>query len=201
MSDAFLRWMAGLGPWSYLAIFAAVFSESGLLLLLPGETIVLLAGVLAYRGALSLPLVMAVAASSALLGDATGFALGRGPARRRFEARGRLLFLRTTEVARVKDLIIKHGGLAIVGSRFVAALRTATPFACGLTNLPPRRFFPYNVLACVAWGMTISGLGYLGGNAWAKMHHWIGQVSIGLGILLLVGSFFWARRRRTVKLA
>jgi membrane-associated protein len=192
--------MVGLGPWTYLAIFVAVFAESGLLLLLPGETIVLLAGVLAFRGVLALPLVMLVASSSAMLGDATGFALGRGPARRRFEARGRLLFLRAAEVARVRELITKHGGLAIVGSRFVAALRTATPFACGLTNLPPARFFPYNVVACAVWGVAISGLGYLGGNAWAKMHHWIGRISIALGIVFLIGAFFWARRRRTVKL-
>jgi membrane-associated protein len=196
MAQTFLHWLGGLGPWSYAVIFGLVFAESGLLLLLPGETVVLLAGVLASRGALSLPILMGVATISAMLGDATGFSLGRGPARRRFEARGRFLLLRASDAARVKELISQHGGLAIAGSRFVGVLRVATPFVCGLIDTPPQRFFPYNLAACLVWGTGIAGLGYLGGNAWERLHDWVGRVSLALGALFLIGLFFWIRRRR-----
>jgi membrane-associated protein len=196
VSQTLLHWLSHLGGWSYAAIFFLVFAESGLLLLLPGETVVLLAGVLASRGALSLPLLMAVASSSAMLGDATGYFLGRGPARRRFAARGRFLFLNTVDAERVKDLIGRHGGLAIVGARFVGVLRVANPFVCGLIDIPPRRFFTYNVAACALWGCSIAALGDLGGNAWERMHQWIGRGSLMLGLVMLAGGAFWATRRR-----
>jgi len=193
MPQLLLRWLGALGGWSYLVIFALVFAESGLLLLLPGETVVLVAGVLAAHGKLDLPLVMVVAPISAMLGDCTGFALGRGPARRRFVARGRLLVLRAQDAARVKALIDRHGGLAIVGSRFVGVLRTATPFVCGLIDVPPRRFFSYNIPACVVWGVGIAALGDLGGNVWERLHDWVGRGSVLLGAVLLVTSFLWIR--------
>lgn len=199
MSASLLLWLQHLGGWSYAAIFGLVFSESGLLLILPGETIVLLTGVLASRGVLSLPLVMAVSTVAAMLGDATGYSLGRGPARHRFERQGRLLFVRAVDVNRARAFLEKHGGLAIIASRFISLLRVANPFVCGLIELPPRRFFAYNVPTCVAWGVGIAGVGYLGGSAWEEVHRWIGRVSLALGVIVLTSWFAWARWRRARK--
>ncbi len=199
MSAAFLQWLQHLGGWSYVAIFGLVFAESGLLLILPGETVVLLAGVLSSRGILSLPLLMLVATVAAMLGDATGYAIGRGPARHRFEARGRFLFVRRADAVRVRGFLDRHGVLAIVGSRFVGVLRVASPFVCGLIEIPPRRFFAYNLPACLAWGVGIAGLGDLGGNAWEEVHRWIGRISLALGAAALLGAIAWAKWRRTLK--
>jgi membrane-associated protein len=197
MSEQLLEWLTHLGNFSYLIVFVLVFAESGLLLLLPGETVLLLAGVLASRHILLLAPLIAVGCTAAALGDASGYYLGRGPARRRFQATGRFLVLRADKTDKVVQLLQRHGAGAIVVSRFVGLLRVATPFVCGLTDLPPRRFFPVSLPTCLLWGSSIAMLGYLGGSAWAKVHHWIGRGSLALGAIILIGVLIWDRRRRT----
>lgn len=201
MSRALLLWLTHFGDWTYLVVFGLVFAESGLLLLLPGETVVVLAGVLASRGILSLPVLCGVAATAAMGGDACGYLLGRGPARGRFETHGRFLFLQVGDVERVKRLLGRHHGWAIVGSRFVGLLRVATPFVCGLINLTPRQFFPYNLPACAVWGVGVAALGYLGGNAWETLHRWVGRGTLGIGVLAVAAALLWNHRQRSRKKA
>ena len=199
MTDLLLGWLTHLGNFSYLIVFVLVFAESGLLLLLPGETVLLLAGVLASRHILSLAPLIAVGCTAAALGDASGYFLGRGPARRRFQTTGRFLVLRADKTDRVVQLLNRHGAGAIVISRFVGLLRVATPFVCGLTDIPPRRFFPVSLPTCLVWGASVASLGYLGGNAWQKVHHWIGRGSLALGVVILIGVLIWDRRRRNTR--
>lgn len=196
MHHALSTWFIHLGAWSYAIVFLFVFAESGLLLLLPGETVVIVAGILASRHVLALGPLIAVAVLAASSGDACGYLLGRGPARRRFQATGRFLFLRVEETNKVKNLLEKHGHWAIVMSRFVGVLRVASPFVCGLIDIPPRRFFPYNLPACVVWGAGVALLGDLGANTWQRYHHWIGRGSLVAGALVFIGVLVWNRRQR-----
>jgi membrane-associated protein len=196
MTNLLLGWLTHLGNFSYLIVFVLVFAESGLLLLLPGETVLLLAGVLASRHILMLAPLIAVGCTAAALGDASGYYLGRGPARRRFHEKGHFLVIHPDKADRVVQLLQKHGAWAIVVSRFVGLLRVATPFVCGLTDIPPRRFFPVSVPTCLLWGAVVALGGYVGGNAWEKFHHWIGRGSLALGIVILIGVLIWDRRRR-----
>jgi membrane-associated protein len=196
MTDLLLGWLTHLGNFSYLIVFVLVFAESGLLLLLPGETVLILAGVLASRHILSLFPLIVVGCTAAALGDTSGYFLGRGPGRRRFQQTGHFLVMRADKTDRVVQLLHKHGAGAIVVSRFVGLLRVATPFVCGLTDLPPGRFFPVSLPTCLLWGATVASAGYLGGSAWQKVHHWIGRGSLALGIVILIGVLIWDRRRR-----
>jgi membrane protein DedA with SNARE-associated domain len=199
MTDLLLGWLTHLGNFSYLIVFVLVFAESGLLLLLPGETVLLLAGVLASRHILLLAPLIVVGCTAAALGDTSGYFLGRGPARRRFHATGRFFVLRAEKTDRVVQLLNRHGAWAIVVSRFVGLLRVATPFVCGLTDIPPERFFPVSLPTCLVWGTSIATLGYLGGNAWQKVHHWIGRGSLALGVVILIGVLVWDWRRRNTR--
>jgi membrane-associated protein len=196
MTELLLGWLTHLGNYSYLIVFALVFAESGLLLLLPGETVLLLAGVLASRHILAIVPLIAVGCVAAALGDASGYFLGRGPARRRFHEKGHFLVMQANNTDRVVRLLHKHGAGAIVVSRFVGLLRVATPFVCGLTDMPPRRFFPVSIPTCLLWGAVVASAGYLGGSAYQKFHHWIGRGSLALGILILIGVLIWDRQRR-----
>ncbi len=188
MTDLLLGWLTDLGNYSYLIVFALVFAESGLLLLLPGETVLLLAGVLVSKHILLLWPLMIVAASAAIAGDACGYFLGRGPARRRFHTTGRFLLFRANAIDRVHKFLARFGPLAIVASRFISLLRVGTPFVCGLSDVPPQRFFPFNIAAGLIWGSGIVLVGDFGGHAFERAHHWIGRGSLALGILILIGS-------------
>ncbi len=197
MSQALLAFVQSLGAFGYVFIFILIFAESGLLLPLPGETGVLIGGVLAYEGVFELPLVMITVCLGAILGDATGYLIGRGPGRRYFLTHGRLLFLRRETVDKVGRFMTRYGGRAIFFARFVSVLRIGAPFVAGLTSQPARRFFPYNLPAGIIWGIGFSLVGYLAGNAWEKVHHVVGDISFVIVGLLVVGALFWIVRRRT----
>jgi membrane protein DedA with SNARE-associated domain len=196
MSSTLFEFIESLGAFGYLFIFLLVFAESGLLLLLPGETAVIVGGVLSFEDVFSLPLIAVAACLGAILGDATGYLLGRGPGRRYFLAHGRLLFLRRNAVEQVGVLMTRYGGRAIFFARFVGVLRVAAPFVAGLTSQPARRFFPYNVPAGLIWGITFSLVGYLAGGAWERVHRLIGELSFALVALVLVFVLLWLKRRR-----
>jgi membrane protein DedA with SNARE-associated domain len=196
MSSTLLDLIRSLGAFGYVFIFLLVFAESGLLLLLPGETAVLVGGVLAFEGVFDLPPLIAAACLGAVLGDATGYFLGRGPGRRYFLAHGRLFFLRRSAVEQVGALITHYRGRAIVFARFVGVLRVAAPFVSGLTSLPARTFFPYNIAAGLVWGVLFSFIGYLAGGAWERVHKLIGELSFVLVAAVLVAGLIWLRRRR-----
>jgi membrane-associated protein len=196
MSSTLLELIRSLGAFGYLFIFFLVFAESGLLLLLPGETAVIVGGVLAFEGVFSLPWLIAASCLGAVLGDATGYLLGRGPGRRYFLAHGRLLFLRRDAVGQVGRLMTRYGGRAIFFARFVGILRVAAPFVSGLTSQPTLRFFTYNVPAGLLWGLIFSVVGYMAGTAWERVHRVIGELSFALVALLLLVALIWLMRRR-----
>jgi membrane-associated protein len=197
MSSDLLELIRSLGAFGYLLIFFLVFAESGLLLLLPGETAVLIGGVLAFEGVFNLTPLIAAASLGAVLGDATGYLLGRGPGRRYFLTHGRLFFLRRSAVEQMGALITRYRGRAIVFARFVGVLRVAAPFVAGLTSLPARTFFPYNVPAGLLWGLGFSLIGYAAGGAWERVHRLIGELSFALLAVALVAALIWLKRRRT----
>jgi undecaprenyl-diphosphatase len=197
MSSTLLELIRSLGAFGYLFIFLLVFAESGCLLLLPGETAVLIGGVLAFEGVFRVLPLIAAACLGAVLGDATGYLLGRGPGRRYFLAHGRLFFLRRSAVEQMGALITRYRGRAIVFARFVGVLRVAAPFVAGLTSIPASTFFPYNVPAGLLWGLAFSIAGFAAGGAWERVHKLIGELSFALVAVVLVALLVWLKRRRT----
>src|SRR5262249_26548894 len=90
-----------------------------------------------------------------------------------------------------------YRGRAIFFARFVGVLRVAAPFVAGLTSQPARYFFPYNIAAGIVWGVAFSLLGFAAGDAWEEVHHLIGELSFALVIVVVLGGFFWLKRRRS----
>ena len=142
-----------LSQYGYLALFAGC--------LLEGETLLLLAGIAAHRGYLSLPIVVLVAFVGGALGDQVCFFVGRrfgAPLLARwprFEARA----------ARVRRLIERHAALLIVGVRFMYGLRLIGPVAIGMSAVSAWRFVVLNTIGAAIWAVAVAGAGYLFGHA------------------------------------
>ena len=191
-----LHWLGARGDAAPFVIFALVFAESGLMLFIPGETAVLLGGVLASQGAFPVVAVGLAAVVGAVLGDATGYLLGRGPGRRRYERRHRFGFLRERHVLRVEALLEGWGRGAVLLARFIPLARVAGPFVFGLTGVRPSRFFPFIAASGLVWGLGFTALGYLLGDAWEEVHRWLGRVALGVFLTLAAAAFVALAVRR-----
>ncbi len=159
--------LADYGLWFYAILFLVVFAETGLVVtpFLPGDSLLFAAGALAAidtSGTLSAPLLAALLIAAAILGNTTNFYIGRAIGPKAFSGRYRLLkveYLRRTE-----EFFAKHGGMAVVLSRFVPILRTFAPFVAGIGRMNVARFQAYNIGGALAWVLSFVFGGYLFGN-------------------------------------
>lgn len=196
-ADWLLDWLSASGAAAPAIIFALVFAESGLMLAIPGETAVLVGGALAANGQISIVVLGLVAVLGAVCGDLVGYLLGRGPGRRRFFATGRFLLLKDRHVERVEELLRRRGIPIVLATRYLPIVRIAGPFVYGLVGLAPSRFFPLILISDIVWGIAVSALGYLLGNAWARLHVWLGWVgAVLLAVTSAIVWFVWYRRKR-----
>ncbi len=200
MIDHFIAWVSGIGPWAYVAIFLVVSLESAAFLgfLMPGETLVFLGGFLAARGILDLKLLIPLVATAAILGDSVGYELGRLLQKSWFLRYGRWLGLREEHWKRIEDFFQRHGGKTVFLARFSAFFRILVPFFAGAVGLRYLHFLLFNVLGGILWAATSVSIGYLAGESWREVEHWIGRGALLVAILIL--ALFVAVRfvRRTV---
>ena len=172
------HWITSYG---YFAVAVGTFLE--------GETIVVLAGFAAHRGYLGLPQVVAAAFAGTLAGDQLLFHLGRG----RSEAVLRRRPSWRQPVERVRRLLERHQLLVVLGFRFLYGLRTATPFAIGLSGFPRARFLVLNAVGAAVWATAVGTLGYLFGHTLETL---LGEVKRYEVVVLLVvaggGGVIWA---------
>lgn len=189
-------------PWTYAALLG-IAALDAVFPLVPSETAVITAGVIAASGDLILPLVIAVAAAGALLGDNASYGLGHLLGRRRADKvlrgdRGRRS-LRWAE-----RTLERRGGLLIVVARFIPAGRTATTFTAGIVRYPWRaRFVPFALIGAVFWAAYSGLLGYFGGSTFEKKP-WQGllvalAIAAGIAVLVEAARFVRNRRRRPAK--
>jgi membrane-associated protein len=191
------------GPVAYLMICALAFGESAAFigLFLPGETALIVGGVLASQGHLSLPLLLVLAIIAAVAGDSVGYEVGRrgGPALRRSRL-GRLIGARRW--AKAEQFLVRRGGLAVFLGRWVGVMRPLVPSLAGMGKMPYRRFLTFNILGGVPWATAVVLGGYAAGNSFGLVSQWLGRGSLFLGSLLALAAAAWfgfrliAKRRR-----
>ena len=170
--------------WTYPLLFA-ICAGDAVLPALPSETAMIVCGIQAARGQLSLPVVIAVGAAGAFAGDNTSYALGRyvgQPIVDRFfsgeRARKRLDW--------AEQFLLERGSYVLVVARFIPGGRTATTFTAGLVRLDwTTQFAPYIAIAAVLWACYGALLGYLGGRTF-KDQPWLALL-VAFGIAAAVG--------------
>ena len=185
-----------------LVVFALPFLESAAFLgfVFPGETAVVLGGVVASQGHIALAPVIAAAILGAIAGDAIGYVVGRRWGRWLLDSTlGR--FIKAHHIDRAERALVRSGGWAVFLGRFTAALRVMVPGLAGMAGMPYRRFAVANAAGGAVWAVTMVLIGYLAGNAWHRIAHDVSMAGIALALLVaaaLVGGHLWRRRRANV---
>jgi membrane-associated protein len=150
----------------YIGIFLIIFAETGLLIgfFLPGDSLLFTAGFLASQDILNIWILVPVCVIAAILGDATGYSIGKRYGRGLFKKPESRLF-KPKNLALAEEFFQKHGGRAIVLARFIPFARTFVPVIAGISHMPYRHFGSYNIIGAVLWGAGVTLLGYFLGHA------------------------------------
>ncbi|MEV7891178.1 DedA family protein [Streptomyces sp. NPDC002817] len=188
------------GWWSYIVVFAVTAGETSAFigLLLPGETVILVASAIAGRGDLNPVLLAAFVVAGGMTGDSLGYALGHWYGRRP-NARLVRRIRPGTRIGQAHGFLTRHGGAAVVTGRFIGFVRTFLPFVAGASGMPYRRFFVFSTLASLTWGIGNVLLGYFAGAAATEFLHSAGLIGMAVLAALAVALFVAARilkRRR-----
>jgi membrane-associated protein len=175
---------AGIG---YPLLFGLVAAESAGALV-PGETGLIVAAALAAQGQLSLPLVIAVAAGAAILGDNVGYLIGRKGLRRLIDRPGRWAAGRRLLIERGEEFFARRGSAAVFFGRWLPGLRVVASWLAGANRMPWRRFLLWNALGGIAWATTVGALAYVLGRSASGSLGAIGFVGLGVAVLVLLVS-------------
>lgn len=195
---AITDWLGGLsGPVVYAVVGGLVFAEDALFFgfVLPGETAVVLGGVLASQGRIPLGWLLLVAVAAAIAGDSTGYEIGRrlGPA----ILGARPLRRHIDRVRAAQELIRRRGATAVFLGRFIAFFRAMMPALAGMSRMPYRRFLLYNALGGATWGVGFTLLGYFAGTAYKRVEGLVGRAAaVAVAALVVAGLIVWHFRRR-----
>jgi len=168
--DSFFEWLkeSSSSPWFYLVIFTVAVLDS-VLPIVPSETLVIIGGVTAGTGELSIAVVVACAAAGAFVGDNLSYFLGR-------EASDWVVKRRTRtekgakQLANIVEQIHDRGGLLLITARFIPGGRTLLTLSCGVTRQPRRWFIGWAIAAASIWSLYASLLGFIGGKSFADNH-------------------------------
>jgi len=172
--ERLLQLLSGVmsGWLGYALLFGIVFSETGLLVgfFLPGDSLLFTVGVVAGAGGLNIFVVNVVLAAAAIIGDTTGYLLGRSTGPRIFSRPDSRLFKREY-VTRTQRFYEKHGGKTIIYARFVPIIRTFAAFVAGVAQMPYLKFLPFSICGAIGWVALMTTLGYtLGKVAFVRQY-------------------------------
>ncbi|MCW4386580.1 VTT domain-containing protein [Salinibacterium sp. SYSU T00001] len=156
--------ITGFGAFALLGVCAIVFAETGLLVgfLLPGDTLLIITGVLTFSGVIELDIwwVCLAIAVAAFLGGEVGYLIGHRFGPSIFERKESGLFSREN-VERTNAFFARFGGLSVILARFVPILRTFVPVAAGIGHMDYRKYSLYNATGALIWGAGLTLLGFL----------------------------------------
>ena len=190
----------GVIRWGGLAVVLAfIFSETGLMVgfFLPGDSLIVSAGLFAARGDLSLPGLVFGGMICAIAGTATGDWIGRKAGEPLYHREKTWIF-RRDHLMRTKEYYERHGGKTIVIAQFIPILRTFAPVVAGIARMPYRRFAAFNAVGAVAWIGSMSMIGYTLGRVFPAVVKRIDLLIvtiIAISLLPLAIEYFRQRRR------
>ena len=190
-------WTQAYGAWIYGILFLIIFCETGLVVtpFLPGDSLLVAAGVLAGAASLNPWILWGCVFGAALLGDNVNYTIGRSFGHGIIES-GRISAVMKPEyIARTQAFFVKHGGKTVVLARFFPIIRTYAPFMAGVGRMRWIRFFLSSVLGTAAWVTLCIGAGvFLGGIAFVQEHFEI--IVIAIILVSIVPSVVHAWRSR-----
>ena len=170
------------GTWAYVVIGFLAFAESAFMIgfFFPGETAIVVGGVLAGLGRLNLGVIIAVVVICAVAGDSVGYEVGKlsGPwllERRPLKGRSGVTY--------ALSLLERYGGPAVFIGRFITFVRVVIPGLAGMSGLRYRTFLFWNVLGGLCWGVGYTVLGYVVG---ISIEHLLSQIGLWFAVVIAV---------------
>lgn len=199
--DEVLKDVGGaLGTWTYLLVGVLCFLESGAFvgLVIPGETAIIVGGVVAAQGELDIVVLIGLVWASAVAGDLFSFMLGRRLGREFLVKHGPKVQITEERIEQVERFYDRHGGKAVFLGRWVGLVRAVSPFLAGSSGMPLRRFVPYDVLAAGAMGTLFCMIGYVFWHSLDKVLEIAKTGALALGttivaVVALVAAVRWLR--------
>jgi membrane-associated protein len=183
----------------YALFFGVVFAETGLLtgFFLPGDSFLFTIGVVVGAAGLNLYLVVPLLMVAAVLGDSTGYLLGRRTGPHIFSRPNSRLF-RREHLMRSKEFYEKHGGRTIVYAKFIPIIRTFAPFLAGVSEMNYLRFLSFSVTGVVLWVFSITMLGHTLGSVPLVRRHFEKMIMliIVVSVLPVLAEAAKTRRKR-----
>ncbi len=192
--DSISQFAEDAAAYGYWAIFLVVAGD-GLIPILPGETAIVAAAVLAANGSLSLPLVILAGAAGAVAGDTAAYWIGRvghGPIRRTITR-----VAGAERLAAAEGMVQRQGPALVFVGRFLPGIRIAINLSCGAGHMSFPRFLTFDVLGGLAWAGQAALLGYFAGKAFADQL-WVAFV-VAFAVTGLVGAFVATKERKRAR--
>ena len=186
--DDLVRWGG------YVVLVTIVFVETGLFVgfFLPGDSLLITAGLVAAAGVLDLRWLIGLLGAAAIIGDQVGYAIGY--------RMGPVLFTNPKHLDRTREFYARYGAKTIVIARFVPIIRTFAPVVAGIGQMEYRRFVLYNVAGGLGWVISMTSAGYLLGRAIPNIGsyvHLVVAIVVVLSVLPIVFEIVRARARRS----
>lgn len=185
----------------FYGLIAIVFAETGLLIgfFLPGDSLLITAGLFAARGDYNIVTLNIVLIIAAIAGDATGYAIGKRTGKALY-SRPNSFFFRQEHLRITREFYDTHGGKTIIFARFMPIVRTFAPVVAGVAEMGYVRFATYNIIGGIAWVLSCTLGGYLLGalipNIESRIHLVVGVVIV---VSLLPPGIAWLRSRRAAR--
>jgi membrane-associated protein len=185
-----------LQTYGYVGIFLVVFFESGIFFLLPGDSLLFTAGLLASVSGLSIFYLIPLVFLATFLGGIAGYHIGlyletlhRYPVLKKV--------LKPEYIMEAHRFFERHGRWAILVSRFVPLMRTFAPIVAGIARMPRRDFLRYSLASSLLWSSSVTLLGYFLGRSVPQVKDYLEYVVIAIVLVSLVpAAWHWLGRRR-----
>ncbi|HEY0482179.1 MAG TPA: DedA family protein [Kofleriaceae bacterium] len=201
MLEAFAHWVEDIvRAFGYPGIFVLITLESTLVPI-PSELVMPLAGYMASQGEFSLPVILVINTSAALLGSGLCYWIGVVGGKPFLSKYGKYFLIRQHDIDRTEAFFAKHGNKTILIGRFLPVIRHVISVPAGIARMPLRGFFLQTFLGATIWGGTLILLGYYVGANWEAFAGTLKRVDLLIGIILVLalvalGIRFVVRRRR-----
>jgi membrane-associated protein len=186
--------------YGYWTIFLGVMLENGGVPV-PGETVLLFAGFLAYQGEINLERAIITGIVGATIGDSLGYCLGRFGGSAFIEKyRIRLSFFRK-HFDRAQTHYLKHGQWAVFVARFITGLRMFSGIIAGSFRMPFLRFFFFNFTGAVVWSTAVCCVGFVFGSNWERLVYWVerfNRIILMTAIIAVVAGlilYYWQKKK------
>lgn len=183
----------------YMVLALIIFSETGIFagFFLPGDSVIVTAGLFAGKGDLNVWILFFLLSTMAILGDAVGYWFGRVTGPKIFTKEDSFFFSKK-HIARAQRLYEKYGGKIIIIARFIPIVRTFAPIVAGVGNMSYKKFASYNIIGGIGWIGSMLSIGYFLGRVIPNIDQHIDKVIIIVVILsILPGIIEYLKERRT----